>query len=105
MLGAIEGIQRATAGKTFEDFANDWLLKHAVERGIEIISEASRAIPPDIQVLRPEIPWPRIRGIGNVIRHEYHRLSDPIIWSVVNDELARLRVALEAIKAQTEETR
>jgi uncharacterized protein with HEPN domain len=40
MLGAINGIQAAVAGKTFADYQGDWVLTHAVQRGIEIISEA-----------------------------------------------------------------
>lgn len=46
---------------------------------------------------RPEIEWKRVRGIGNVLRHEYHGLSDKIIWGVVTDELPKLRIAMEAI--------
>ncbi|AWB23508.1 DUF86 domain-containing protein [Methylobacterium currus] len=94
MLAAIDGIQRATAGKTLMDYAGDWLLKHGVQRGIEIISEASRAVPDDIQARRPEVPWRKIRGIGNVLRHEYHNLSDRIIWGIVVDELPPLRSAV-----------
>lgn len=94
ILGAIDGIQRATAGKDFSDYAGDWLLKHGVQRGIEIISEASRAVPADIQARRPEIPWRKIRGIGNVLRHEYHNLSDRIIWGIVVDEIPPLRDAV-----------
>ncbi|GJD62729.1 hypothetical protein [Methylobacterium frigidaeris] len=40
ILAAIDGIQRATAGKDLADYTGDWLLKHGVQRGIEIISEA-----------------------------------------------------------------
>jgi len=40
-----------------------------------------------------------VRGIGNVIRHEYYALADAIIWGVVVDELPALRVAVEALKA------
>jgi len=94
MMTAIDGIVRATEGKTLDDYRTSWLLKHAIQRGIEIISEASRAIPPDIQGLRPELPWPQIRTVGNVLRHEYHGLSDTIIWNVVVDELPRLRAAV-----------
>jgi uncharacterized protein with HEPN domain len=94
MLAAIDGIQCATAGKDLADYAGDWLLKHGVQRGIEIISEASRAVPVDIQALRPEVPWPKIRGIGNVLRHEYYSLSDRIIWGIVADELPLLRSAV-----------
>ena len=100
MLAALDGIARSTAGKSFEAFRDDWLLKHGVERGIEIISEASRAIPDAVKALRPEIPWHQVRAIGNVLRHEYHGLSDRIIWNVVADELPRLRAAVEALQAQ-----
>lgn len=98
MLDAIDGIERATAGKSLADYQDDWLLKHAVQRAIEIISEASRALPDDVKNLRPEIPWPQVRTIGNVLRHEYHGLSDKIIWGVVIDELPALKIAAEALR-------
>lgn len=99
MLEAIEGIQAAVTGKELADYRGEWILRHAVQRGIEIISEASRAIPQEIKDLRPEIPWSRVRDIGNVLRHEYHGLSDAIIWGVVLDELPPLEDAIKAIFA------
>ena len=39
MITAINGIQGAIAGKTFADFQKDWLLRHGVQRAIEIISK------------------------------------------------------------------
>lgn len=78
VLEAIEGIESATRGKTIEDYHADWLLRHDIQRGIEIISEAVRRVPPELLARRPEIPWEQITGIGNVLRHEYHRISDPI---------------------------
>jgi uncharacterized protein with HEPN domain len=100
MLGAINGIQAAVAGKTLADYQGDWVLTHAIQRGIEIISEASRALPDDVKALRPEIPWPQVRTIGNVLRHEYHGLTDQIIWGVVVDELPALKTAIEALSAR-----
>ncbi len=67
---------------------------------IEIVSEASRAVPPDIQARRPDVPWREIRNIGNVLRHAYHGVSDPILWRVVTDELPALREAVEALAAE-----
>ena len=60
MLAAVQGIEIATERKSLSDYQSDWRLKHAVQRAIEIISEASRALPEDIKALRPEIPWPQI---------------------------------------------
>lgn len=57
MLHAIEGIERAVRGREVEDLDKDWLLKHGLQRGIEIISEASRRIPNELKSLRPEVPW------------------------------------------------
>lgn len=102
MRVAIEGIEQATAGKDFDVYTGDWLLRHGVQRGIEIISEASRALPEEIQALQPGIPWPTVRAIGNVLRHEYHGLSDRVIWGVVEDELPKLKAAVAALIAASE---
>lgn len=97
ILDAIEGIESAVAGKTFEDFEAEWLLRRGVERAIEIISEASRRIPPDLKNRRPEIPWRDVETIGNILRHEYHTISNPIIWDVVQTDLPALKAAIKAI--------
>ncbi len=97
ILAALEGIRAATAGKTIADYQREWVLKHAVQRGIEIVSEASRHLPTEVTALRPDVPWSRVRAIGNVLRHEYHGLSDRIIWGVVEDELPALKIAIDAL--------
>ncbi|TPI43919.1 DUF86 domain-containing protein [Mesorhizobium sp. B3-1-6] len=97
IVAALDGIDAATTGKTLEDFRSDWLLRHGVERGIEIISEATRHIPDDLTALAPEISWKQVRGIGNILRHEYHKTSEAIVWAVVTDNLPALRVAIERI--------
>jgi uncharacterized protein with HEPN domain len=99
ILEAIDRIDQITGGKTLAEFEQSWQLRWLVQRAIEIISEASRAIPTELTDTHPEIPWPRVRGIGNVLRHEYQGLSDPIVWKVVTDELPRLRLAIQAIDA------
>jgi len=103
ILQAIERIEEVTSGKKFSDFESSWQMRWLVQRAIEIISEASRAIPEELANRRPEIPWPKVRGIGSVLRHEYSGLSDRIIWNVVVDELPRLKIAIEVIKAAVKE--
>jgi uncharacterized protein with HEPN domain len=36
---------------------------------IEIISEAIRALRQKIRSLHPDIPWPQVKAIGNVLSH------------------------------------
>lgn len=91
------------AGLSFAAFQSDWELRFAVQRAVEIISEASRRIPDDLKSLRPEIHWRRVAGIGNVLRHQYQSISDKVIWDVVQDELPGLKTAIEAIAKALDE--
>ena len=97
VLEAIARVEEITSGKTLSAFEESWQLRWLVQRAIEIMSEASRAVPEELASLRPASPGSRVRGIGNVLRHEYSGLSDRIIWNVVIDELPRLKAAVEAI--------
>ena len=62
MIETIDQLERATAGKTFDDFQRDWLLRKAAERGIEIISEASRHLPDDLKARHPYPRWVATAG-------------------------------------------
>jgi uncharacterized protein with HEPN domain len=99
IIEAIEGIENATLGKTLDDFCADWILRRGVQRGVEIVSEAARRIPPEFRARQPHVPWSQIMGIGNVLRHEYHRVSDTLIWNVVQQHLPPLKAAVSAIEA------
>jgi len=58
-------------------------LRRAQNRPLDLpktlVSEAARRIPPELQTTQPQIPWAQIKGVGNVLRHEYHRISDTVI--------------------------
>ena len=94
ILEAISGIEGAVGPRSFGAFSQNWLLQRGIERGLEIISEAVRHVPEELLAKRPEIPWADIKGIGNVIRHEYHRVDPAIVWSVVTDDLPSLKAAV-----------
>lgn len=102
MLETIDRLEAATAGRTFEDFQRDWLLRKAAERGLEIISEASRHVPDDLKARYPYPRWRNVAAIGNVLRHEYHRVEEQIVWSVIKHDLPSLRQYLEAMRADVE---
>jgi uncharacterized protein with HEPN domain len=102
ILKAIDGIQSAIREKTLDDFERDWLLNHGVQRGLEIIFEASRHLPAELKSKQPQIRWASIAGIGNILRHRYHEVSNDIVWKVVQDDLPPLRIAIEAFIASIE---
>jgi uncharacterized protein with HEPN domain len=84
------------AGVTLEAFESDWQKRWIVERGVEIISEASRRLPDSLKARHPEIPWTKVAGIGNVLRHEYERIAAGVLWSVAHGDLLPLEKACKA---------
>ncbi len=64
ILHAIQRIQRLTEGKSFEAFLDDEDLRASLERYLERISEASRHVPPEIKISRPEISWQQMADLG-----------------------------------------
>ena len=98
ILETIERIEGKIAGKTFAEFENDWELCFIVQRAIEIISEATRRLPDEVKAKRPEIEWRSVAGIGNVLRHEYHTISNRVIWDAIKSDFPDLKKAIEAIK-------
>jgi uncharacterized protein with HEPN domain len=99
MLESIRGIEKAIAGKTFRDYQRSWLLRSAIERGIEVISEASRHLGRDLKAQHEDVRWEDIAGIGNILRHEYQHVDAAIIWKTVKNDLPSLKDALLALKA------
>jgi len=101
MLAAIAVAKKAARGLVFESYssADHIVERFAIERSIEIVSEASRKLPEHIQADYPEIPWHAIRGIGNVLRHEYAATDHRIIWDVTVVHLEQLEAVLVRILA------
>jgi uncharacterized protein with HEPN domain len=71
IVDAIAHVRSEMAGVSIEAFEADWRKRWLVERGVEIISEASRRLTDDLKNRHPEIPWGKVAGIGNILRHEY----------------------------------
>jgi uncharacterized protein with HEPN domain len=90
MAEAIDRVRSLMQGVPLEAFERDWQQKWIVERGIEIISEASRHLPPELKERHPNIPWQKVAGIGNVLRHEYGNVAAAILRKLVRDDLAAL---------------
>ncbi|KAB7644815.1 HepT-like ribonuclease domain-containing protein [Polymorphobacter fuscus] len=99
----VAAIEAAIAGLSLADFRSDWLRRSAVERGIEVISEASRHIDPALTVRHPEVPWRRVADIGNWLRHAYEQVDPALIWFIVIDEFPALKAAIADMLAATPE--
>jgi uncharacterized protein with HEPN domain len=76
---------------TRDEFQADGRTRDAVERCLERICEAAFRLGDQAALLMPGQPWGEIRGMGNRLRHGYDRVSFPVIWHAVRDELPSLQ--------------
>jgi uncharacterized protein with HEPN domain len=90
IVEAIERIRFILNGVSLEAFEQDWEKRWLVERGIEILSEASRHLPDDLKTRRAHIPWSKVAGIGSVLRHDYDHIAPDVLWKLAQDDLPLL---------------
>jgi len=95
ILDAIEKIERYTRGFDFKQWQQDDKTVDAVVRNIEVIGEAATHLPIEIQEQYKDIPWGMMKGIRNVLAHEYFGIDLKIIWKTVKEDLPALKKLLE----------
>ena len=77
IVEAIERIHGVLENISLQAFETDWQRQWLVQRGVEIISEASRHLTDEMKARHPEIPWQKVAAIGNVLRHNYENIAAP----------------------------
>lgn len=84
----------------FNGYVKNRLVRDGTERCLARLSEASVKRGPLAEELFPGHDWLAMRNLGNVLRHDYNRVLDSIIWTIRTDRLPPLIVELEAFLAQ-----
>ena len=101
IVEAIERVRVVLAGVTLDAFEADWQKRWLVERGVEIISEATRHLGTELKSRHPEIPWPKVASIGSVLRHDYERVAADVMWKLAQVDLPVLeKICREELAAE-----
>ena len=90
IVEAIERIHDVLENISLQALETDWQRQWLVQRGVEIISEASRHLTDEMKARHPEIPWQKVAAIGNVLRHNYENIAAPVIWKLAQTDLPAL---------------
>ena len=80
-------------------FMVERMRQDAIIRKLEIIDEAVKHLPDRTKESRPEIPWKQIAGMRDRLTHDYFGVDLTLVWAVVEQELPKLRTAIEALLA------
>jgi len=95
-IEAIEAIERHTPGGRDrldrDDLVRTWCLKH-----VEIYGEAVSRLSEDLRSRYAAVPWRAIIGMRNTLIHGYFDVDRDAVWAVVENDLGKLRSAVELI--------
>ena len=95
ILESIALIEQFIAGMDFDTYQYDQKTKSAVERQVLTISEAAKALGSNAEELCPGHDWKGLRGMGDILRHAYHRVDDRLVWDTAVSELPSLKRSIE----------
>ena len=98
MQRAAEVLREFTAGRSFDQYRNDAMLRAAVERQFEVIGEAMARLARVDEAVAARIGgYRRIIAFRNVLIHGYADVDDRLVWDVVETSLPTLVEEIDAL--------
>ena len=108
-LGRLRDIQEAARFIAFYvndtteiAFRADLQKQDAVIRRIEIIGEAAAHLTDTTRQLVPQLPFRKMRGMRNIVAHDYANVDLKIVWEVATVHVPEIYAVLEEFLANQE---
>jgi uncharacterized protein with HEPN domain len=100
ILFHIRGVADTVGSVEFDTYTSVYHMERTVERAVQIISEAVRALPPGLKDRYPDVEWTKIAAIGNILRHEYERVDPKAMWEIATVRLPELEKIITRMLAE-----
>jgi len=98
MLMEIAIIENTVKDLNFRTFSENEQALRVILYGLAVIGEAVAGIIDKLEKVDSNIPWSQIKGLRNMVIHEYFRLDLSIIWETVQTDLPVLKKSLLRIQ-------
>ncbi len=103
ILESIDLIEKYLKNSSLTKFQKDKKLQDAIARRIEIIGEASKAIPQSIKNKYPQIPWKELAGIRNFLIHVYFGINTTRLWKMTQKDIPNIKKEFIKISQETKQ--
>lgn len=100
IVEAADAIARFLSGIDRAAFLQDELRQSAVIQKIEVIGEAAGKTSPELRARYPEVDWPKIVGMRNLLVHGYFSIKLGIVWLTATQSVPDLRDKIANVLAQ-----
>jgi uncharacterized protein with HEPN domain len=92
-------IHDMTSGLDYEAFVANPIMQLAVTRCLEVIGEAARHVPPDVQARCPDVAWRQMNDMRNVLIHAYASVDLGLVWGAATVDVPPTRARLVQLLA------
>ena len=70
-----------------ESFMASTLIQDATIHNLHIMAESTQRLSDPVKVSYPEVDWPRLAGLRNILVHGYFGLNMVTVWGAIEQEL------------------
>lgn len=96
---SLNEIQVIIGDRSSEEILKDRGSYYGILYLLAVIGEASGKLSEDFKKEYSDIPWDKVKGMRNVLIHEYTGVSFDVVWRTISESLPKLRNVVEkAIK-------
>jgi len=96
ILGAIDDVTAFVQGLDEAAFIADRKMFYATMRALEIIGEATKRIPIELQARHASVPWRFMARMRDRIIHGYDTVDTAIVWQTIHIDLPQTRSLVAA---------
>ena len=78
-------------GDSYTTFSDNFIYRDAVSMSLLQIGELTGHLSEDFKAKYSEIPWRSIRGLRNIVAHNYGDIDVNALWETLKTDLPKLR--------------
>lgn len=91
MLEVAENIIQIASSVTEVEYASSIEKQFAIKFGFVMLGEDAAQISEDTRKRFPNIPWKVIKGMRNIVVHDYCKTDEAVIWETAVGDMLDLR--------------
>jgi uncharacterized protein with HEPN domain len=102
ILECIERIEQYTESG-YSSFRKTKMIQDAVLRNLHTLTESTQQLSETAKDAHPEVDWQGIARFRNVVVHDYLGIDLARIWDIVQQDLPKLKRAIAAMLAESDD--
>jgi uncharacterized protein with HEPN domain len=88
---------RKSAAITLDQLVHEEDHQLAVAKALELIGESGRKVSEPFRAAHPTLPWNEIKGMRNILVHEYDHVNWSRVWETLTVSIPALLAQLEPL--------